>query len=308
MRVLLTGATGFLGSWILRELAGGGTPTLALVRRGSGRSRLAGLPALETVEGDLASISSLRPALEAFGVDTFIHCAWAGVGNQHRNDDSQITANVGPTAELARLARDLRCKAWIGLGSQAEYGPGQGALDERSPTEPTTLYGAAKLASCLLARRLCELGGVRFAWLRVFSTFGPGEDLGWLIPYLVRALLRRETPALTACGQRWDFLFGPDAAEAVVKVATSPGAHGVYNLGSGRAHPLKSVVEQIRDLVDPGLPLGIGQVPYRPDQVMHLEADIRRLTEEVGWRPRTTLEEGLRQTVEWHRQQMAGEL
>jgi UDP-glucose 4-epimerase len=307
MRVFLTGATGFLGSWVLRKLLEGEIPVAALTRRGSSLERLRGCGEFHRVEGELESVGSLRPALEAFGVDTVIHCAWAGVGNAHRNDDSQIAANVGPTAELALLARDLRCKAWIGLGSQAEYGPAQGPLDERAPTEPTTLYGAAKLASCVLARRICELGGVRFAWMRVFSTYGPGEDSGWLIPYLTKALLRGETPALTACGQRWDFLFGPDAAEAVVAVAASPEGGGIYNLGSGVAHPLKTVVEQIRDLVNPALALGIGQVPYRPDQVMHLEADIRRLAAGVGWRPRTTLEEGLRQTVEWHRQQWARE-
>lgn len=308
MRVFLTGATGFLGSWVLRRLLERGIPVAALARPGSSVARLRGCGAFRTIEGDLGSIGSLRPALEGFGADVVIHCAWAGVGNAHRNDDSQIAANVGPTADLARLARDLRCKAWIGLGSQAEYGPAQGPLDERAPTEPTTLYGAAKLASCVLARRICGLGGVRFAWLRVFSTYGPGEDFGWLVPHLTRALLRGETPALTACGQRWDFLFGPDAAEAVAAVATSGGAEGIFNLGSGVAHPLRRVVEQIRDLVDPSLRLGIGQIPYRPDQVMHLEADIRRLAEAAGWRPRTTLEEGLRQTVEWHRQQMAGEV
>ena len=120
-----------------------------------------------------------------------------------------------------------------------------------------------------------------------------------MIPYLIRALLKGERPALTACEQRWDYLFGPDAADAVWAVARSD-ASGIFNLGAGRAESLRAIVETLRDAIDPKLPLGMGEVPYRPDQVMHLEADISRLTEATGWRPATSLQDGLKQTVAWH--------
>ncbi|HUS34651.1 MAG TPA: NAD(P)-dependent oxidoreductase, partial [Verrucomicrobiae bacterium] len=77
-----------------------------------------------------------------------------------------------------------------------------------------------------------------------------------------------------------------------------------FNLGSGRAESLRKIVETLRDAIDPKLPLGIGEVPYRPDQVMHLEADISKLTKATGWTPATSLEDGLKQTVAWHRQQL----
>src|SRR5436853_4032228 len=125
-----------------------------------------------------------------------------------------------------------------------------------------------------------------------------------MIPYLILGLLRGEKPALTACEQKWDYLFGPDAADAIWSVLQAPSATGVFNLGSGSVASLRKIVETIRDAINPKLQLGIGEVPYRPDQVMHLEADISRLTQATGWTPATALEEGLRRTVAWHADEM----
>lgn len=300
VKILLTGATGFLGAHLARRLAGEDVKIFLLVRPTSNLWRLGTLPKnAQLISGDLHDLPA--QAIQAAAPDTIVHAAWHGVTNQHRNDSTQIQQNLEPTIWLVEMARDIGCKNFIALGSQAEYGPLNRKISESDPTEPTTLYGATKLAACHLTRQLCSQLGMRWAWLRVFSTYGPMEDTSWLIPYLIRALLRGERPALTGCEQRWDFLFGPDAADAIWSVIKTQAAAGVFNLGSGRPDPLRKTVEALRDAVDPKLPLGIGEVPYRPDQVMHLEADITRLTRATGWTPATSLEDGLRQTVAWHR-------
>ena len=84
------------------------------------------------------------------------------------------------------------------MGSQAEYGPHQGALDETAATRPTTLYGITKLSTCLYARHICGDRGIRFAWLRLFSSYGPSDHIAWMIPSLVVQLLQRQRPTLTA--------------------------------------------------------------------------------------------------------------
>ena len=88
-------------------------------------------------------------------------------------------------------------------------------------------------------------------------------------------------------------------------VAATPKAEGLFNLGSGRAVAVKSVVERIRDLAAPGMELVFGEIPYRPDQVMHMEADISRLTAATGWTPRIPIEEGIAATVAWCRARAA---
>jgi nucleoside-diphosphate-sugar epimerase len=114
--------------------------------------------------------------------------------------------------------------------------------------------------------------------------------------------MRGECLALTKGEQRWDYLFVQDAVEAIYRTLTNPTAAGVINLGSGQAYTIKSIAESIRDMIDPGLPLGFGQIPYRPDQIMLLEADIAKLRNLADWVPQTGLTEGLRRTLDWHLQ------
>jgi UDP-glucose 4-epimerase len=229
-----------------------------------------------------------------------IHLAWQGVTNTARNDPEQITQNVPGMLVLCDAAHKAGCRCWVGIGSQAEYGSIQGVLTEDLPLHPSTAYGSAKLAAEMLTQKLCELYGVRFVWFRLLATYGPQDDQRHLIPSVIQKLLRGERPSLTAGGQRWDYLYITDAAEAIVRVVSAQ-VHGVFNLASGEAVPVRYIVERIRDLIDPALPLGFGELPYPPDQVMRLQANISKLTLATDWKPQVCLEEGLARTVDWHR-------
>jgi len=238
-----------------------------------------------------------------FQPDTVFHLAWYGVGNRYRNAEAQIGNNLQSSLSLLRMAIDSGCQTWVGLGSQAEYGLYNTAIEEGSPTNPTTLYGATKLCTYLLTKQLTCEQDMRFAWLRLFSSYGPKDNREWMIPYVIQALQRGDKPSLTAGEQKWDYLYVEDVATALFQVADCHKAHGVFNLGSGQAQTLRGIVETIRDLIDPSLTLGFGDVPYRSDQVMHLQANITKLCEVTGWMPQTTLEDGLRKTVEWFKKE-----
>lgn len=302
-RILVTGATGFVGSHVLRRLVADGRATVAaLIRATSNTWRIDDLSGrFERIEGDLQHLAAAEPAVTAFAPDVLVHLAWSGVTNAFRNDPRQID-NVEATANLVRLGQRMGVKHWIGLGSQAEYGPHDGAIREDTPTQPTTLYGVTKLCAGMLAQHLCATSGIRFAWLRLFSAYGPMDDPSWMIPHVTLRLLRGERPALTAGEQRWEYVYVADAADAIARVAETPSAAGMFNLGSGQPETIRSIVERIRDLINRSAPLGFGEVAYRPDQVMHLEADIAKLTTATGWTPQTPLDEGLRSTVTWYRE------
>jgi len=302
MRAFVTGATGFIGSHLVERLLRADVAVAVLLRPNSNAWRIAALlPRVTVIPGDLHALAALEPPLREFAPDTLFHLAWEGVAGRERNSPDQIEANLMPTVALVRLAGRVGCRTWVGLGSQAEYGPQPAMIHEDTPPRPTTLYGVTKLCAGLLAGRLAADAGLRFAWLRVFSVYGPKDNPGWLLPDLIRALLRGERFALTACEQRWDYLYVTDAAEAIYRVGATPNAAGIFNLGSGQTQPLRTIVERVRDLIDPRLPLGFGELPYRPDQVMHLHADITRLTRATGWRPAVSLDDGLRQTIAWAR-------
>jgi len=305
MKVTITGTSGFLGSYVLRHLVAGGAETLVLLRDPDSAWRIRDLlDRVQVCRADLADDATYAATLRGFAPTHLMHLAWEGVAGKNRNDAGQWR-NVEHSMNLLEHALSAGAKHFVGLGSQAEYGPCAQRIDETEATRPTTMYGAAKLATCLLAERLCISESARFAWLRLFSSYGPMDNPDWMIPYLARALLAGEKPKVTRAEQRWDYVYIDDAARAVEAIVHHPEAQGVFNLGSGTAPMLRDVIELIRSAVDPMAAIGYGEVPYRPDQVMHLEANITRLTGATGWKPTMPLAEGIRRTVDWYRKNEA---
>jgi UDP-glucose 4-epimerase len=301
MRIFVSGASGFLGSYLVADLLERGHEVAVLLRPATSHWRLDPVrQRLHLMEGALEELDALRETLQTFAPDAVAHMAWRGVGGADRNSPAQAI-NVSDTVRLAGLAADVGAKVFVGAGSQAEYGPYDRAIREDDVTRPTTLYGMAKLAAGSMAGLLCEERGVRAAWLRIFSTYGPKDADYWLIPSMIRTLRSGGHMALTGCEQRWGFLHARDAAAAFRLVVTNPNARGVYNLGSPDAPPLRETVTRLRDLIDPGASLGFGEVAYRPDQVMVLAADVSRLSA-LGWKPEVSLDQGLRETVAWYDQ------
>lgn len=307
MRILLTGAGGFVGSYAARRLLADGHELALLLRPRCDTWRIRDLLLrTQVIAGDMQRLSSVRRDIEEFRPEAVVHCAWRGVGNGARNDVAQ-EANIAASLELVNIAARAGARNWIGVGSQAEYGPCSQRITEDVPARPTTRYGQAKLATCREAGKLCAELGVRFAWLRLFSTYGPGDDPTYLIPYLTGLLLRGERPVVTAGEQLWDYIYISDVAAAIARVVEQDDARGIMNLGSGTTATIRSIIEQVRALIDPRLPIGFGEAPYRPDQVMHLEADISRLMA-LGWRPQVELHQGLAKAVAWYRLQASQSL
>lgn len=299
MRVFVTGASGFLGSYLVAGLLEQGHEVAVLLRPESSHWRLDEVRRrLHVIEGSLDELDAARETLQAFAPDAVSHMAWRGVGGADRNSPVQAT-NVSDTVRLVELAADAGAKVFVGAGSQAEYGPYDRAIREDDVTRPTTLYGMAKLAAGSMAQRLCEERGLRAAWLRIFSTYGPKDADYWLIPSMIRNLRSGKPMALTGCEQRWGFLHARDAAAAFRLAITSAAASGVFNVGSPDAPPLRNTVMRLRDVIDPGAVLGFGELAYRPDQVMVLAADVSRISA-LGWQPELSLDEGLRETVAWY--------
>ena len=294
----MTGAGGFIGSAVVSELLHCGHDVAVLKRKETSGSRLAGLRVTPIRVKD--SRSAFSPdetaALENFHADAVIHMGWTGVGNSARNDEVQYE-NLEMSLNVLRAARDAGVQHFIGLGSQAEYGPVEGSISETQRLAPTSLYGAAKASTFLLASGLATQWNMEFSWVRVFSTYGPGDAPSWMIQEIARKLLLNQPAELTPGTQLWDYLFVKDAASAIVSVAESSQGLGVVNLGSGSAITIREIVEKLHAISDSQSTLLFGAVPFRRDQVMHLQADTAKLNEKTGWKPRVTLEDGLLLTV-----------
>lgn len=295
MRVFVTGAGGFLGAAVVRAACADGHQVTALVRHAS--ARLSQCEGVDVVRGDLADHAAMRAALHHTRPDVVVHSAWAGLDRATRQSLDQFK-QVETSWRLVEASAAAGASRFVGIGSQDEYGPTEGAVDECRLPCPVSAYGAAKLAAATLSQAAARQCGIGFAWLRLFATYGPGDGDHWLIPSLTRQMLAGTRPQTSPGTQRWDYLYIDDAARGVLAAALRPGAEGIFNLSSGAPVTIRSVVNLIRDSAAPGMDLVFGEIPFGPHQIMHMEGVNDRLRSATGWEPRIELATGIARTVE----------
>ncbi len=292
---VLTGPTGVLGTALTEILAENGVETYVVCHTKSLRNNTIIVhPCVRKIECDLESLDKL-PNLLRRKVEAFFHLAWIGSrGIDNRANMYLQNMNVKLTVDSVHVAKKLGVKVYVGAGSQAEYGRVNGIIHPYSPVNPVSGYGVAKLCAGYMTRFLCKEYGIRHIWPRIVSVYGKNDTSKTLINVLISKLQKGERPQLTAGEQIWDYLYAGDAAEALYLMAEKGKDGAVYVLGSGRSRKLKEFMLDIRNLVNKDIPLGLGEIPYLPDQAMHLQADIETLQRDTGWEPKTDFITGIR--------------
>lgn len=300
--VIITGPTGTVGVALCERLLAQGCTVYAVCRPGSPRA--AALPAgVRTVFCNLAALAELPALLPGVHADAFFHLAWAHTIGAGRNDMPAQIANIQYTIDAVRAAAALGCKVFVGAGSQAEYGRAGVPLAPDTPTFPENGYGMAKLCAGQMARLEAKRLGLACVWPRILSVYGPHDGEKTMITSVIRQLLAGQCPHLTKGEQMWDYLYTADAAQALALLAFQGRDGAIYPVGSGAARPLREYILELRDAIDPALPLGFGQEPYGENQIMFLQADITALHADTGFVPRTDFKAGIRATINWVRKE-----
>ena len=291
-RIIVTGGTGVIGTALIRRALERGDEVCCIVHKGSRRrANLPDHPHLKVIGCDLSDYGQLT--LEG-RFDVLFHLAWEKTFGASRDDAEVQTRNIQYTLDAVRLAERCGCPAFVGAGSQAEYGVQSVPLTPDLPVQPESGYGIAKFAAGKLSAMLCKQLGLRHNWIRVLSIYGPNDGENTLISYLISEFRAGRPPQLTRCEQIWDYLYADDAADAFLAVADRGIDGKTYPLGCGIGRPLSAYVKELRDTVNPGIPVNFGAREYYPHQPMYLVADIRTLTDDTGWRPVIPFSEGIR--------------
>lgn len=295
-RIIVTGATGCVGSAIVRRALAKGLEVTCIVHQGS--KRLQNLPQddhVSVVECNLSDYASMQ----LIGTyDAFIHLSWVKTFGVSRDDAEVQTRNIQYTLDAVHLAHRCGCKVFVGAGSQAEYGVQSVDLTPELPVKPESGYGIAKYAAGKLSAMLCKSLGMRQNWVRILSVYGPNDGENTLISYVIRELKAGRSPELTKCEQIWDYLYADDAADAILAIAENGIDGKAYPLGSGKGRKLSEYVEDIRSIINPTVELKFGVKDYYPHQPMHLVADITDLLQDTYWKPGYSFAEGLKTFVE----------
>jgi nucleoside-diphosphate-sugar epimerase len=293
-KIMIFGASGFLGSWFIRVAVFNGLEVIPVVRPTSNISRLVGIPNTELQRIDPLDWPKFIRELEPKSVISF---DWDGVGNAARNNSTQF-GNIGRALKLAQAATDAKVQNFITFGSQAEVGPIESTITEESPLNPTTEYGKAKK---LLLKNLQEIftnSKTRFIWGRIFSTYGPMDSANWLIPQMITTLSKKEEFPMTKGEQVWNYLHAFDLSNALIKILDTETVSGIINI----ANPNTVIIADLANFVANELGttnlVKLGRIEYREDQVMHLTADVEKLCS-TGWKPIISIEEGLRHLIKW---------
>lgn len=296
MKAIVTGATGFIGTALCRELLENGHEVTALVRPGSTKKEKLdfGTPLtdrLHIIELSLGQLSELGGYIEK--ADIFYHLAWNGSAGAEREDFAIQYTNINYTAEAIRAAVKCGCKKFIGAGSQAEYGVvREKAKEYETVPHPFMMYGAAKLAAYHMGRLVAGQEGISFVWPRIYSVYGVGENPGTLVSYVVECLKRGEVPELSPCENMWNFLEITDCARALLLLGEIESTEGIYHVASKDSRLLREFVEEIRDVILPGSELGFGMKKSNPERTFWLEPDTERL-KGIGFREMVNFGEGI---------------
>lgn len=298
--VAISGATGTLGVALIEECILNGINVIAFVQRGSKNEGR--IPQNKLVRKIYCSLDEMAELdVGEMKAEVFIHLAWGHTNRSVRDELKPQIDNIRYSIDSVILADKLNCKVYVGAGSQAEYGRKDGVINECTTVNPETAYGMAKLCSSQMTRVECKKRGIKHIWPRIFSTYGPNTQDSTILNYTIRKLLKDEKPSLTLCDQIWDFIYVHDAAQALLLLADK-GKHGeIYCVASGNARKMKEYIEITKNYIKQDASIGYGDIPYDSNTVMHLEADISKIKNDIGFMPKTDFEEGIGKTIAWAR-------
>ncbi len=292
MRILVTGANGFIGQHVTSALAQAGHTVLALSRHAR-----EGVPLGPNIVPVVADALDFPQALMAqLAPDMLIHLAWETTHGQFWTAPANLDW-VGASARLARLFGEAGGKAFIGAGTCVEYDVSSlEPLDEHlSALKPHTLYGVAKDATRRVIEAYAAQTGLRFGWVRIFHLYGPGEQAGRLVPSVMDALRRGEMAKTSAAQHARNFIHARDAGAAIAAVALSDLA-GAVNIGAYENTDVVAVTRLLGQIMGREDLLAIGALPERAGEPKSLVPRLDRL-KAIGFVPRFSLRAGLEDVV-----------
>jgi nucleoside-diphosphate-sugar epimerase len=295
-RILVTGANGFIGSHLCRRLCQEGAEVHAVYRS----RRPAGAGDQHWWQADLADLEAVRKIVGQARPEVIFHLAShvkGAPGLEHVLPTFQ--SNLQSTVNLLTVAADTSCRRVILTGSLAE------PEVEKGETFPSAPYAAAKWASSGYARMFHALYKLPVLIARVFMVYGPAQiDLTKLIPYVTLSLLQGKPPKISSGERLVDWIYVSDVVNGFLALAQASDVDGAtLDLGSGSLVSIREIVKQLAMSIGNGVKPEFGALPDRPLEPTRI-AKTAETFARIGWKPQVSLQEGLRRTVDWYREEL----
>jgi nucleoside-diphosphate-sugar epimerase len=294
MRVFVTGGTGFIGRYVVRELLNEGNTLLLLSRQPE--SAFSKMPDVAVVQGDLSDAANWKNKVKRFKPQAAIHMAWESLPDY---DARTSIRNLNYGLNLITLLAESWCESVICTGSCWEYGQQAGKLREDIALKPFNAFSAAMNALHWVGGEIASEHDMRFIWTRVFYVYGPGQRGTSLIPYIIDCVRKGENPEIKTPWAKNDFVYVEDVARAITAIVRESKKDGVYNIGSGSSTSVQQIVEIVCNKFNS--PEKCSKIANATDSpVVDFYADISKIRSDIGWEPQIGIGEGIGKIIDYY--------
>ena len=300
MNAIITGATGFIGSWLAIELLNNGYNLTLIVRN---RKKLVDeinkRKNVELIEKDIIDLSASDFSLERY--DCCFNLAWEGVSSCQKDNLEIQLGNINNAIHLIEVCSRIKCLRFVSAGTVAEYALCNDIMDYSLKQTPNDIYGATKAAVHYYLEVRARQLGIPFNWIILPSTFGERRTDDNIITYTITSLLKQKKPLFGDLNQLWDFLYVGEVVKALRLICEKGKTNKTYGIGSGDFRTLESFICTVRDLINPKLELGIGEIKSMNSRSNSSCVNNFDLILDTGYKCSIDFEAGIKKTIDWYK-------
>lgn len=296
--VIITGANGFLGSYVCKSFASSGYNVTAVVRsETSDISAISDIDNIHIAYCELENISKL-PELSECNYDLFLHFAWEGSAGSGRCDESLQLKNVMFSCDALRTASKLGCKRFVFAGSIMEYEASQYVLNDCTrPPKPYT-YSISKLTADMMLKTLAAELGIEYITAVISNVYGTGEKSMRFLNSTVQKILSGTELNLTSCEQLYDFIYASDAAEAIKLASIKGESFSSFYIGNKDQLPLKNFVLDIKEALHSDVAINFGAVEFNGTYFNYNDVIDTSKLQSLGFHPEINFKDGIKMLAE----------
>lgn len=296
IKCVVIGANGYIGYQLTKYLLAQHCEVVALVPSGFNYEHVKELP-VQCIEFSFDNLHQVE-LFACRNADVVYNMVWVGVNANDRNNAEVQSSNLLYNIRVVEFVANHSIKKLIVPGSASQYACSQRVIDGTGEFAPSDLYAAAKNAVYEYIKLLSAQKQIGLIWTLITSIYGHGRDDNNLISYAIKSLLKGEHPSFTGLEQQWDYLYIDDLMKALYLLGLKGHVGVVYPIGSGEHRQMREYVEIIRDSINPALPLGIGDKPYKNKVIDNQILNISVLKKDTGFMADYTFEEGIQIVID----------
>lgn len=300
--VIITGANGFVGGALVRELLKYDYRIFALDREGC-CGNLPEDPRVTFVPCDLSEMAELKNKLPEQEYDLFYHFAWVGSAGPARADTALQLKNAQWTVDSLRVAKELGCKRFLCAGSVMEHETMAAVYTQGNRPGMGYIYGGGKLVAHVMCMSVAADIGIDLIWPEITNAYGVGERSTRLINSTIQKCIRGESPQFTAGTQNYDFVYIDDVARAFRLIGENGKPFHEYLIGSSTARPLKEFLLEMKEAIAPETDFIFGDIPFTGVDLPLSKFDCSQTEKDTGFRAEISFAEGCRRTMAWWKEQ-----